>query len=217
PLVDELRVRRGDVELDEVAQRLEAADDLHVVLRGLAGGGDDQRNPVRQVAEGRAGRGEAGGLEPVAVDASWSVGGVEAWEVGRRVARARPWRDALRGDGAEAEPHETAQETRVVVHRGEDQRVRQRDAAERDGEPRIRVSEDREAIERQEPEPPLPERDRAIFGETDEHAPVERAIEAIDGADHGRGSSEDTRRDEGAQEIPARGYAGWIAVLRFAP
>src|SRR6266487_268975 len=47
PRVDELRVGRRDVDLDEIAERRQSLDDRDDVLRRFARGGDDEGAPVR--------------------------------------------------------------------------------------------------------------------------------------------------------------------------
>src|SRR6266511_3399385 len=101
---------------------------------------------------------------------------------------ARPARDALGGDGAESESHGAAQDAGVIVHRGENQRVRQRHAAQGHGKPRVGVSEDREPVEREHTQAPLTERHGRRLGKARENATVKGAIETISGADHGSGS-----------------------------
>src|SRR5713101_7072014 len=49
PRVDELRVGRRDVDLDEIAERRQSLDDRDDVLRRFARGGDNEGDPVRQV------------------------------------------------------------------------------------------------------------------------------------------------------------------------
>ena len=68
------RVRRGDVELDEIAESLEPADHLDVLLGRLARGGHDEGHAVRQPAEGAPVAREPGILEAVAVDEARSFG-----------------------------------------------------------------------------------------------------------------------------------------------
>jgi len=74
-------------------------------------------------------------------------------------------RDALGRDRAESEAHRPAKDRRVVVHRRQDERVRERDAAERDGKARIVAAEDVEVVEREMPKAPLPERHRHALGQ----------------------------------------------------
>ena len=93
-------------------------------------------------------------------------------------------RDRLRRDGAEAEPHRAPEDARVVVHRRQDERVRQAHAAERHREPRILEAERTEAVERNQPERRLAERDRRRLRETAEDAVVEEPVEGREGSRH---------------------------------
>ena len=102
PAVDQLGVGRGDVELDQVAELLQARHDPHVVLRGFARRGHDQRHAVRQRGQRGAVGLEARVLEPVAVDQPRALRGLDAHQVGLGMPGPRAGGDALGGDRAPA-------------------------------------------------------------------------------------------------------------------
>src|SRR5207237_186777 len=141
PAVDQFGVGRGDVELDEIAMGRETAYQRHVVLGRFAGDADDQRHAVRQPGDGRAEANEARIREAVAVDQAGAGGARAADEVRLRVAGPRLGRDRLRGDGAEPQAHRAREDARVVVHRGEDQRIGQARPAAASG-PGVSVADD---------------------------------------------------------------------------
>src|SRR5881296_2737115 len=187
PLVHEPRIRRRDVELDEVAQRGELANERDVLLHGLAGHADDERHAVGEGAERGAEALEPGILKPVAIDEPRARRGPDARQIRLRVAGTRRQRDGLGGDGAEAEAHRAHDDPRIVVHRREDQRVLQPHAAEGDGEPWVGEAEGGQPVPRQEAQRRLAERDRGGFGEASEEAVVEEAVEGADRSVHRAG------------------------------
>ena len=123
-------------------------------------------------------------LEAVAVDEPGPRRRPDAHEVRLWVTGASLPRDRLRRDGAEAEPHRAPEDARVVVHRRQDERVRQAHAAERHRKPRILEAERTEAVERNQPERRLAERDRRRLRETAEDAVVEEPVEGREGSRH---------------------------------
>src|SRR5438132_8076943 len=192
PLVDQPRVRRRDVELDQVTQRAEPRDEPDVVIHGLAGHAHDERHAVRQSDDGGAETLEPRVLEPVAVDEPRTRRAPNAHQVWLRMAWTRLHRDGLGGDGSEPEAHHAPEDPRIVVHRRQDQRVGQPRATERDGEPRVVEAEGGEPIPWQEAQRRLAERDRGGLGEAAEDAVVEEAVEGADRWVHPAGPVEDS-------------------------
>ncbi len=185
PLVDEAGIGGRDVNLNEVAERLEPGHDLHVFLDGLARGGHDEGYAMGEVGECAPVGLQSGIVEAIAVHEAEARARVEAHEVRRRMAGAGTHGDALGRNRAEAEPHRAAQDGGVVVLRGEDQRVGQPHAAERDGQARIVVAEEGQPVQRQKPQRPLAQRDGGALGQPSEDAAVERSVGEIGGADGG--------------------------------
>ena len=131
-------------------------------------------------------------LKPVAVDEPRARRGPDARQVGLRMAGSRIDRDGLGGDGAEAETHRATEDSRIVVHRREDERVGQPHTAEGDGEPRVVDEEDREPVPRQEAQRRLAEGDRGGLREAAEDAVVEKTVERSDDSAHSAGPVENS-------------------------
>ena len=134
PLVDELGVRRGDVELDEIAEGLEPADHLDVLLGRLARGGHDEGR--RDAADPRGAvryASRPGFLKPLQFTRPGPFGRLGPGRGSGADGRAAAARVMLFAVTApNPSPMARAQDPRVVVHRREDERVRQPHAAEGD-------------------------------------------------------------------------------------
>src|SRR6185436_12083686 len=89
----------------------------------------------------------------------------------------------------------------------EDQRIRQRDAAERGAQARVVVAEDGEPIERQGAQRGLSDLDRDALGESSEEAMVDGAVGEVGGAHAGPEHTRPTTRRAG-DGARARCYAG---------
>ena len=162
----------------------QTAHQRHVVLGRFAGHADDQRHAVRQPGDGRAEANEARIREAVAVDQAGAGGARAADEVRLRVAGPRLGRDRLRGDGAEPQAHRAREDARVVVHRGEDQRIGQAHAAEAHGQARILTTEDGQAVQGQHAQRLLAQRHGRRLRKSAQDAFVDQTVEQGQRARH---------------------------------